>query len=79
MSEDSPRMDAGDEKARDTIFAEASSCSRQRRWSSPVLTAHTTLTTLTQSALPQPLSLLFLQSSAQCFNNRGVPVPCPPV
>lgn len=49
----------------------------RRRWIAPTLEAHSTLTVLTQSALPQPLSLLFLQSSIQCFNHNGNPVPCP--
>ena len=49
----------------------------RRQWVAPSLAPHSTLTVLTQSALPQPLSLLFLQSSIQCFNHNGNPVPCP--
>ncbi len=49
----------------------------RRRWTAPRLAPHSTLTVLTQSALPQPLSLLFLQASIQCFNHNGNPVPCP--
>jgi hypothetical protein len=50
--------------------------SERRRWVAPSLAPHSTLTVLTQSTLPQPLSLLFLQSSIQCFNHRGEPIPC---
>jgi hypothetical protein len=56
---------------------EPSTPSMRRRWTAPSVVPHSTLTTLTQSALPQPLSLLFLQSSIQCFNHNGNPVPCP--
>jgi hypothetical protein len=51
----------------------------RRRWVAPCLAPHSTLMTLTQVSLPQPLSLLFLQASVQCFNHNGNPVPCPPV
>jgi hypothetical protein len=50
---------------------------KRRRWVAPSVTPHSTMTVLTQSPLPQPLSLLFLQSSIQCFNHSGTPVPCP--
>jgi hypothetical protein len=51
--------------------------SERRRWIAPTVVPHSTMTELTQSALPQPLSLLFLQSSIQCFDHGGFPVPCP--
>jgi hypothetical protein len=56
---------------------EPSVSSKRRKWVAPTLAPHSTLTVLTQSALPQPLSLLFLQASIQCFNHNGNPVPCP--
>jgi hypothetical protein len=49
--------------------------SERRRWIVPTLAPHSTLTVVTQVPLPQPLSLLFLQSS-QCFDQDGVPKPC---
>jgi hypothetical protein len=49
----------------------------RKRWIAPTLAPHSTMTVLTQSPLPQPLALLFLQSSIQCFNHNGNPVPCP--
>jgi hypothetical protein len=49
----------------------------RRNWLAPLLAPHSTLTTLTQVPLPQPLSLLFLQSSRQCFDQNGDPAPCP--
>jgi len=49
----------------------------RRRWVAPNLAPHSTLTTLTQMPLPQPLSLLFLQASVQCFDHNGNPAPCP--
>jgi hypothetical protein len=53
--------------------------SDRRVWIAPSMAPHSTMTTLTQSALPLPLSLLFLQSSTQCFDQDGNPVlPCPP-
>lgn len=51
--------------------------SDRRVWIAPALFPHSTMTELTQSPLRQPLSLLFLQSSVQCFNHLGNPVPCP--
>jgi len=52
--------------------------SERRPWVAPNLVPHSTLTELTQSALPQPLSLLFLQASiSQCFDHNGNPTPCP--
>ncbi len=48
----------------------------RRQWIAPTLAAHTTLTTLTQTPLHKPLNLLFLQSSIQCFDHNGNPVPC---
>ncbi|MEO6211233.1 MAG: hypothetical protein ABIQ10_14045 [Gemmatimonadaceae bacterium] len=54
-------------------------CCQRRAWVTPSLAGHSTLTALTQAPLPQPLSLLFLQSSTQCFDQNGNPVtPCPP-
>lgn len=51
----------------------------RRTWIAPIVASHSTMTSLTQSALPLPLSLLFLQSSTQCFDQDGNPVlPCPP-
>lgn len=51
-------------------------CSQRRRWVTPSLAGHSTLTELTQVPLPQPLALLFLQTS-QCFDQDGNPAPCP--
>lgn len=52
--------------------------SHRRHWITPVLAPHSTMTVLTQSALPVPLNLLFFQSSRQCFDKDGVPIiPCP--
>ncbi|MDB4911172.1 MAG: hypothetical protein JWO39_1995 [Gemmatimonadetes bacterium] len=67
MSESSPVRGA---------VIEPSASSKRRTWVAPTLAPHSTLTVLTQSALP-PLSLLFLQASIQCFNHNGNPVPCP--
>lgn len=50
---------------------------KRRPWIVPSLAPHSTLTVLTQVPLRQPLSLLFLQASVQCFNHNGNPVPCP--
>ena len=50
--------------------------SERRCWVTPTLAPHSTLTVVTQVPLPQPLSLLFLQNS-QCFDQDGVPKPCP--
>lgn len=51
----------------------------RRSWTAPSVVQHSTMTTLTQAALPTPLSLLFLQSSIQCRDQDGNPVtPCPP-
>ena len=47
----------------------------KRRWIRPILEAQSTLTTVTQTASPMALSLLFLQSS-QCFDGFGNPIPC---
>jgi hypothetical protein len=47
----------------------------RRPWITPVLLAQSTLTTVTQTASPVPLALLFLESS-QCFNAHGQPIPC---
>jgi len=53
--------------------------SHRLRWVVPSLALHSTLTILTQSPLPQPLNLLFLQASLiQCKNQDGNIVPCPP-
>jgi hypothetical protein len=59
------------------VANEPSTSSKRRTWIAPSLAPHSTLTVLTQSALPQPLSLLFLQASVQCFNHNGNPAPCP--
>ena len=48
----------------------------RRRWIAPALVPHSTLTELTQLPLTKPLSLLFLQSSIQCFDINNNPVPC---
>jgi hypothetical protein len=48
--------------------------SSRRSWIAPCLEPHSSLTTVTQSAV----SLLFLQASVQqCFDERGRPVACP--
>ena len=47
-----------------------------RRWITPALCCHSTLTVVTQVGSPLPLSLLFLQASNQCFNSRGNPASC---
>ena len=47
----------------------------RRPWITPVLEAQSTLTTVTQSASPVPLALLFLQNS-QCFDGFGNPIRC---
>ena len=51
--------------------------SERRHWVAPTLAPHATMTALTQLPLGQPLSLLFLQASVQCFNHNGNPAPCP--
>ena len=51
--------------------------SERRQWIAPTLAPHSTMTTLTQVPLRQPLSLLFLQASIQCFDHNGNPAPCP--
>lgn len=48
----------------------------RRLWVAPSLSPHSTLTLVTQVPMAKPLSLLFLQSS-QCFDQDGVPKPCP--
>ena len=50
----------------------------RRAWVAPELRAQSTLTVVTQLTPPAPLSLLFLQASAQCFDGLGHPVTCPP-
>jgi hypothetical protein len=50
----------------------------RRAWVAPELRAQSTLTVVTQSTAPAPLTLLFLQASAQCFDSHGNPVVCPP-
>ena len=75
MSELSPVRVSGNEHSASPPLQRSSS--RRLAWVSPTLSPHSTMTVLTQSALPQPLSLLFLQSSVQCFNHNGNPVPCP--
>jgi len=47
----------------------------KRRWIRPSLESQSTLTTVTQTASPMTLSLLFLQTS-QCFDGFGNPIPC---
>ena len=57
--------------AKTSTTADANS---RRRWIAPCLEPHSTMTTVTQSAV----TLLFLQASVtQCFNERGRPVACP--
>ena len=48
----------------------------RRAWVAPELRAQSTLTVVTQATSPVPLTLLFLQISAQCFDGFGNPVPC---
>jgi len=48
----------------------------RRPWVAPELRAQSTLTVVTQATSPAPLTLLFLQVSAQCFDGLGNPVPC---
>jgi hypothetical protein len=48
----------------------------RRAWVAPELRAQSTLTVVTQAASPVPMTLLFLQVSAQCFDAFGNPVPC---
>jgi len=75
MSDFSPARGADNEPS---MAHDAEHVHPQRRsWISPSLAPHSTLTVLTQTPLPQPLSLLFLQSSIQCFDHNGNPVPCP--
>ncbi len=47
--------------------------SSRRSWVAPSLSPHSTMTTVTQSAV----SFLFFQASTQCFDERGRPVACP--
>jgi hypothetical protein len=78
MSESSPVSGAVNESSALSMAVDPHRTqSKRRRWIAPSLAPHSTLTVLTQSALPQPLSLLFLQSSIQCFNHNGNTVPCP--
>jgi hypothetical protein len=78
MSEFSPVSGAVSEPSAASMALNPNSVHvKRRRWIAPTLAPHSTLTVLTQSALPQPLSLLFLQSSIQCVNHNGNPVPCP--
>lgn len=78
MSESSPVSGVANEPSSPSMPNDPHSVhSKRRRWIAPSLASHSTLTVLTQSALPKPLSLLFLQSSIQCFNHNGNPVPCP--
>ena len=78
MCESSPVSGAVNEPPTPSVtFDQPHAHPERRRWTAPSLAPHSTLTVLTQSALPQPLSLLFLQSSIQCFNHNGNPVPCP--
>lgn len=49
----------------------------RQRWVQPALLAHSTMTAVTQTALPMPLKLLFLQASiSQCHDANGAIVPC---
>ncbi len=50
--------------------------SARRMWVAPTLAPHSTLTELTQTPLRTPLTLLFQQSSVQCFNHLGENIPC---
>jgi hypothetical protein len=81
MSEISP-LDGGHADPATRSMQNGASCDafERRRWIVPSVTPHSTLTSLTQMPLRQPLSLLFLQTSlSQCFDKDGVPVhPCPP-
>lgn len=74
MSEFSPLSDIH----HDSAVSSQHDVRARRHWITPSLAPHSTLTTLTQLPLPQPLSLLFLQSSRQCFDQNGTPVACPP-
>ena len=74
MSEFSPLLGVHADPASALKSIDASA---RRFWIAPSLAPHSTMTTLTQAPLPQPLSLLFLQSSRQCFDQDGNPVPCP--
>jgi hypothetical protein len=47
----------------------------RRPWITPELKAQSTLTTVTQTASPVLMSLLFQQNS-QCFDGFGNPIPC---
>lgn len=79
MSESFPVCGATNEPSTPSMPLDRQEMHAERRpWIAPSVVPHSTLTVLTQSALPQPLSLLFLQSSIQCFNHNGNPVPCPP-
>jgi hypothetical protein len=50
----------------------------RRSWVTPVLEPHSTMTAVTQTPVPVPLDLLFLQSSiSQCFDANHQPVTCP--
>lgn len=78
MSDSSPLSSANNDPANPSIPPEESqNRSERRRWVAPSVAPHSTLTVLTQAPLPQPLSLLFLQSSIQCFDHNGNPAPCP--
>ncbi|MEO9116232.1 MAG: hypothetical protein ABI311_08725 [Gemmatimonadaceae bacterium] len=79
MSDFSPLRGARDEAASAALPHEIRRDGSARRgWMAPSLAPHSTMTELTQSPLPQPLSLLFLQSSiTQCVNHLGETVPCP--
>ena len=70
MSELSPLPGVHTDPAKTLMSIDATS---RRSWIAPSLATHSTLTTLTQSAV----SLLFLQVSTQCFDERGRPVACP--
>lgn len=49
----------------------------RKPWLQPTLSPHSTMTTVTQAAVPGPLMLLFLDASTtQCFSPDG-PIQCP--
>jgi hypothetical protein len=78
MSESFPVSDAANESSMSAEPIDTQrAVSGRRQWIAPTLAPNSTLTVVTQSALPQPLSLLFLQSSVQCFDHNGNPAPCP--
>ena len=70
MSELYPLPGVQADPARTSMPVDASS---RRIWITPRLSPHSTMTTVTQSAV----SFLFLQASTQCFDERGRPVACP--